>query len=249
MTLLFDLGNTRLKAAWLREGAPADTARFALADNDLSHSFANWLRASRDPPARPLRAWLAAVAPDAVIARIGAVLAAHDIEVSRVATQSQGLGVCIAYADPTRLGVDRWLNLVAAHRRVAGPVLVASVGTALTVDALLADGTHLGGLIAAPPEAMREALIARAPRLDVPRGQIARFAASTEDALESGATLAATALLERSLHELERQADTRATLLLTGGGATPLRPWLTAHEHLEDLVLYGLAAWAAHAGG
>jgi pantothenate kinase type III len=60
--------------------------------------------------------------------------------------------------------------------------------------------------------------------------------------------LAATALIERSLHELERHAGAPATLLLTGGGAPPLRPWLGAHEHVEDLVLHGLAAWAQRPG-
>ena len=242
MTLLLDLGNTRLKAAFLRDGVPHDVARFPLSDAALEHSFGNWLAG-----ARPAEAWLAAVAPDAAIARIAALLDAHRIAATRVATQGEALGVRIAYAEPGRLGVDRWLNLIAARRRVAGPVLVASVGTALTVDALLADGTHLGGLIAPPPEAARAAVVARAPRLDVARGRIARFARNTEDAIESGATLAATALIERSLHELEREAGTRAALLLTGGGAAPLRPWLTAHDAVDDLVLHGLAAWAMQA--
>jgi type III pantothenate kinase len=242
MTLLLDLGNTRLKATFLRDGAPHDVAGFPLADAGLEAAFGHWLGG-----ARPAHAWLAAVAPDAAVERIAALLEAHGIAATRVRTQSEALGVRIAYAEPARLGVDRWLNLIAARRRIAGPVLVASVGTALTVDALLADGTHLGGLIAAPPEAARAAVVARAPRLDVARGEVARFARSTEDAIESGATLAATALIERSLHELERIAGTPAALLLTGGGAAPLRPWLTAHEAVDDLVLYGLAAWAAQA--
>lgn len=243
MTLLLDLGNTRLKAALLRDGLPQDVARFPLADAALEQSFANWLA-----DARPTQAWLAAVAPDTAIARIAALLDTRRIAPARVTTQGDALGVRIAYSDPARLGVDRWLNLIAARRRVAGPVLVASVGTALTVDALLADGTHLGGLIAAPPDAARAAIIARAPRLEVAHGHVARFARNTEDAIESGATLAAAALIERSLHELEREAGTHATLLLTGGGAAPLRPWLTAHEAVDDLVLHGLAAWATQAG-
>ena len=238
MTLLLDLGNTRLKAAWLRDGEPGGVARFALEDANFAHSFENWLRESATPvrgePVEPHsttpRAWLAAVAPDHVLAPILTLLDKHAIPSTRVSTQSHALGIRIAYTDPARLGVDRWLNLVAARRLVAGPVLVASVGTALTVDALLADGTHLGGLIAASPDAARAALVARAPRLDVPRGTVARFAASTEDAIESGAILAATALIERSLHELERVAGTHATLLLTGGGAAPLQPWLTPHR-------------------
>lgn len=323
-TLLLDLGNTRLKAAILRDGQPHDIAHFPLEDRALEAAFAAWFMhcvhgevahcadahageihlpacdvgASRmhasnvctsdarvggvqvqDLPQDPLaplvaardvtapdasareisaiewpasdpatttrlpRACLAAVAPDAIIARIMAMLRAHRIQARRVTTQPHVLGLRIAYENPARLGVDRWLNLVAARRRVAGPVLVASVGTALTIDALLADGRHLGGLIAASPELSRAALVARAPRLEVPRGRIVRFAANTEDAIESGAVLAAGALIERSLHELERHAAGPATLLLTGGGAAPLRPWLPAHRAVDDLVLHGLAAW------
>ena len=271
MTLLLDLGNTRLKAAWLRDGELRDSARFAMSDERLEQDFIEWLQAPRGVRdssttwhrPRPARgepvvsdattlhaphAWLAAVAPDDAIARVTTLLATQGIEARRVTTQSHALGIRIAYPDPARFGVDRFLNLIAAHGRFDGPVLIASLGTALTVDALLADGTHLGGFIAAPPDASRAALVARAPRLDVARGDVAWFATNTEDAVESGTTLAAVALIERALHELERRAGAPATLLLTGGGAPAIGPFLTAHHAVEDLVLHGLAAWALAAG-
>ena len=94
---------------------------------------------------------------------------------------------------------------------------------------------------------MRAALIARAPRLDVPHGAIERFAASTPDAIASGCVLAAAVLVERSHAELARLTASAPALLLTGGGAEVLRGWIPAHEYVPSLVLEGLARWVAQA--
>src|SRR3546814_11073540 len=67
---------------------------------------------------------------------------------------------------PSRLGVDRFLALLGAHARGVGATMVVGVGTALTVDWLDADGRHRGGRIAPSPTLMRDALHARAARLD-----------------------------------------------------------------------------------
>ena len=58
---------------------------------------------------------------------------------------AQACGVTNGYDHPTRLGVDRWVALIGARHRIlergaARPALVVMVGTAVTVDALDADG-------------------------------------------------------------------------------------------------------------
>jgi type III pantothenate kinase len=60
--------------------------------------------------------------------------------------------------------------------------------------------------------------------------------------------LAAAALVERSLAELNAIAVEPPRLLLSGGGAAALQPWLPPHELAPALVLEGLRRWAAHAG-
>src|SRR3546814_20228982 len=70
------------------------------------------------------------------------------------------------FRSPSRLGVDRFLALLGAHARGVGATMVVGVGTALTVDWLDADGRHRGGRIAPSPTLMRDALHARAARLD-----------------------------------------------------------------------------------
>ncbi|MDH5633157.1 MAG: type III pantothenate kinase [Gammaproteobacteria bacterium] len=57
------------------------------------------------------------------------------------------LGVYNCYDEPGRLGVDRWLAVIAAYHLSTGAVLVVDAGTALTVDAVDKDGKMLGGAI------------------------------------------------------------------------------------------------------
>jgi type III pantothenate kinase len=239
MNLLLDLGNTRLKTALARDDVTLAPTAFAHAPPEFESLFEAWL-AQQVPPGTPC--WLASVAPEAVLARVTDVLERRAFVVRRVRVDAARADVRIAYADPQRLGVDRWLAMLAARARGGdAPVLVVNVGSALTVDALLHDGTHLGGLISPPPEALRAALVARAPRLDFAAGTVQRFARSSEDAVASGCLLPSAALIERSLVELARQSGHAPRLLLGGGGATPLRPWLPPHEFEPELALAGLA--------
>ncbi|MCF5933645.1 type III pantothenate kinase, partial [Xanthomonas perforans] len=162
-----------------------------------------------------------------------------------VRTTAECAGVRIAYADPSRFGVDRFLALLGA--RGDAPVLVAGVGTALTIDVLGADGLHHGGRIAASPTTMREALHARAVQLPASGGDYVELAIDTDDALTSGCDGAAVALIERSLQHAQRSLGVPVRLLVHGGGAPPLLPLLPDASFRAALVLDGLATWATAA--
>ncbi|TQU32306.1 type III pantothenate kinase, partial [Xanthomonas perforans] len=166
-------------------------------------------------------------------------------QVRIVRTTAECAGVRIAYADPSRFGVDRFLALLGA--RGDAPVLVAGVGTALTIDVLGADGLHHGGRIAASPTTMREALHARAVQLPASGGDYVELAIDTDDALTSGCDGAAVALIERSLQHAQRSLGVPVRLLVHGGGAPPLLPLLPDASFRAALVLDGLATWATAA--
>lgn len=243
MRLLVDLGNTRLKCA-LADGVVLQGAQaFVHADAgaDFIVQLSDWLLQIEAPQG----VWLASVAGEVLTRRVQSVFELAGHRVHRVTTLAQTPSLRVAYAEPQRLGVDRWLAMLAARARATTPVLLASVGSALTVDAVDAHGQHLGGLIAPTPEAMREALFARAPHLRGMPGTVQRFASNTEDAVASGALLAGVALIERAFTELARETDAPPRLLLSGGGIGPLRPWLPTHEHVPNLVLEGLALQVA----
>ena len=236
---LFDLGNTRLKCARLGEDGRIGEV------HALAHDAGDWATAlDALLPARVDVAWVASVAAPALTSALADALAARAGAVSFARTQAAACGVRIAYAQPHKLGVDRFLALIGARARIPGPALLCGVGTALTIDLLDADGLHRGGRLAPSPTVMREALHARAAQLPVDGGTYADFASDTEDALASGCEGAAAALVRDSLDAARRLLGAAPTVHLHGGGAPALLPRLPQAQHAPDLVLAGLAAWA-----
>lgn len=235
---LFDLGNTRLKfAPRLADGRVGEVSA-------VTHDAAgDWLASL---PA----GGIAAVASVAAVERRDALVGALRMRFGdvRVAATRAGLGrLRIAYAAPERLGVDRFLALLAASEDAdPAATLVVGVGTALTVDLLDAHGLHRGGRIAPSPALMREALHGRAPVLPAAGGEYVDFAADTADALASGCDGAALGLVGLSLAQASRVLGAPPRVWLHGGGAAALRAQLPAHAWVPDLVLRGVSAWQAH---
>lgn len=273
--LLLDLGNTRLKLAAVTASNGADPAGPTPADaRALVHGrpgFDTDLAAALDAMPHASGALFASVGPPELAARIDAALAARGIAVERCSVVAQRADLRVCYPQPQQFGVDRWLGLIGARRHAgAGPaLLVASCGTALTVDLLDADGTHLGGVIAPGPALMASALRSRATHLpdagfandaafanapisayDPASASTPGFACDTVAAIAAGCQGAAAGLLQRCIATARaRVQDLR--VLLTGGGAPPLQALLAASDHAPCapsyhpwLVLDGLAQLA-----
>ena len=236
---LFDLGNSRLKCGPLQVddaigavvGIDHDGAAFAHGWEDLL-------------PERVHAAFVCSVAAPGLTLALLDALTRRCGRISIARTQPALAGVRIAYAQPYRLGVDRFLALLAAHARAPQAWLVVGVGTALTIDLLAADGRHHGGRIAPSPTLMREALHARAPQLPVTGGMYGEFATDTTDALASGCEGAALGVIDRSVAAATALLAEPPRLLLHGGGARMLLPQLPHAGHAPALVLEGLARWA-----
>lgn len=266
--LLLDLGNTRLKLAAVTASNGADPAGPTPAGaRALVHGrpgFDADLAAALDAMPDASGALFASVGPPELAARIDAALAARGIAVERCSVVAQRADLRVCYPQPQQFGVDRWLGLIGARRHAgAGPaLLVASCGTALTVDLLDADGTHLGGVIAPGPALMASALRSRATHL--PDAGFANddaafanaptsantpgFACDTAAAIAAGCQGAGAGLLQRCIATARaRVQDLR--VLLTGGGAPPLQALLADHAPCAPsyhpwLVLDGLAQLA-----
>lgn len=88
-------------------------------------------------------------------------------------TPDLNLPIEIDYGTPGSLGADRVAAAVGAWATVPGePLLVVDAGTAVTYDAVTADGHFIGGNIAPGMNMRLEALhrfTARLPRVEVPR--------------------------------------------------------------------------------
>lgn len=242
---LIDLGNSRLKFASLdAQGNRSEVIA-------ISHAQAGPVDALLEaigPNRVGGEAWLASVASVERTKVVIEALQEAGLQVFRIHSQARCGGLRIAYREPARLGVDRFLSLLAASKRGDGPWLVVSAGTALTVDLLGSDGEHFGGLIAPMPAHMRAALAQRFAQLDLPEGQVRDFADDSADAIASGVRAAALGLVEHALCKAHERLGAMPTLLVTGGGAE----FLADIDHprtipLPSLVIDGMASFVQDA--
>jgi type III pantothenate kinase len=73
--------------------------------------------------------------------------------------------VRIRYENPKDVGADRIANALAAYTKYGGPVVVIDFGTAVTYDAINAEGEYLGGAIAPGVEISLDALVSQTAML------------------------------------------------------------------------------------
>lgn len=169
-----------------------------------------------------------------------------QVEPGLARTAAAEHGVRNAYAEASRLGVDRWLALLAACR-LAGEraVCVVDVGTTMTVDMVLERGVHAGGYIVPGPCLMQDAVYGNTGqvlRRDPVVDDSPEPGKSTEQAVAHGAMAALLGAVREGLGWLSGQVEEVPLLLLTGGGGRALLPWLpAAAQYHSDLVLEGLA--------
>lgn len=243
-TFLFDLGNTRLKYAELRDdGSLGDVVAVA---HDGDALPADWDAAL---PARFEAAALTMVGATALRTRLLDALTSRCGRISIARTVATFGGLRIAYPQPDTLGADRFLAMLGARARNRRandmrPWLVVGIGTAITLDLIDADGLHRGGRIAPSPALMRESLHARAAQLPEHGGECVAFADNTPDALRSGCDGAALALIDRALRDAESWLGAAPALILHGGGVDALSGLSGDATRAPALVLEGLAAWA-----
>ncbi len=244
MTLLVDVGNSALKWALLEEEALVVRGRVNVTELSSNAAFEQqW--AALSPPSRVL---IASVAATPVADRISAWCRDHwQSETVTVQAQAEGFGVSNGYREPGRLGVDRWLALVAARARGSEAACVVDCGSAVTVDVLDKEGVHLGGLIVPGLEMMKLSLGGCAQISldgDADTG-ISLLARDTHNAVRGGTLYATVAFIDRVVADVGSELPPPMRHLITGGDATTMLG-LVRHpfEYVPDLVLEGLAVVA-----
>ncbi|SDB86269.1 type III pantothenate kinase [Paraburkholderia lycopersici] len=254
--LLIDAGNSRIKWALV---APDGSRLHAGAMDHLRDEggqpapagLAEWATLPR-----PRGAWISNVAGRAVGERLDALVEAHWSGLSRIVVRAcaQQCGVTNSYATPDALGSDRWAGMIGAHAAYPDePLLIATFGTATTLEALCADGTFVGGMIAPGFALMTRSLGEHTAQLpvveggmaDAPRPGIA-FATDTRRSISAGCALAQAALVERAWFDLQDAWKVPVRLVVSGGAAAEVTAALKVpHTRHDALVLSGLALIAA----
>ena len=234
MLLLVDAGNTRIKWAVADDGAAPGVWR---AQGAVAHAQMTAL-ASTWRPHGVTRAIVANVAGPALGDALGSMLA--PVPVTWFAAVAELDGMRNGYRNPAQLGCDRFAAALGARALAPHQALVvATCGTATTIDAITADGRYLGGMIL-PGLGLMAASLARntaqLPEVAPGRALPAGFADNTDDAILSGCLTAQAGAIERAvaLHRAE-------ACIVSGGAAQYICPVLTvAHRMVDNIVLIGL---------
>ena len=249
--LAIDIGNTRLKWA-LYEAARAGEVPLAQGAEFLEN-----IDKLSDGPwqtlAQPARMLGCCVAADVVKRRVEEQMEElWDVPSHWVVSSAAEAGLVNGYDHPTRLGADRWVAMIGARHRLlaqgpARPMVVVMVGTAVTVEAVDAQGKFLGGLILPGHGIMLRALESGTAGLHVPTGEVCEFPTNTSDALTSGGTYAIAGAIERMVQHLRRAGGAEPACFVTGGAGWKMAPHLTGSvELVESLIFDGLLDIAQH---
>ena len=265
MLLLIDVGNTRIKWAYhaqevsaastlrdsgsLREAVLGEIDRVDFAQLALLLPFAQIERvlisnvAGADLQAQ-LEALLLTRYPEAAIRQFHAL------------PSCAGLQNCYQY--PEKLGSDRFASSIAArHLFPEKALIVATCGTATTIDCVSAQAQFLGGMILPGLQTMASSLARNTAQLpEILQGFVqtsvpTAFALETQQAIRSGCILAQTGAIHAALKQMAELSGEVPILLISGGAAAYLKSSLDTSlcdrlEHIDNLVLMGLLVVAQY---
>lgn len=246
MLLLVDAGNTRIKWALVDARAGRDALGRWSACGSVVHAEAGTL-AQIWQGLGMSRALLSNVAGAALRQSMEAALAGAGLlpaHIAWFASVPQLGGVRNGYRNPAQLGCDRFASVIGAHALFPHQALiVATCGTATTVDALTADGVFLGGMILPGLGLMASALAKNTAQLPqvaerLPASQA--FADNTDDAIVAGCIAAQAGAIERAV-AAHAQQHAAVQCVLAGGAAAYIAPQLRVpYKTVDNLVLIGL---------
>ena len=187
--------------------------------------------------------------------RISSVAGKH-VNLTKEATEKYGVkpefarttrylgGLTNGYREPSTLGVDRWLAIIAAYNIAQAGCIVVDAGTALTVDHVKSDGVHQGGYIVPGLNAQRQILKEQtvAVQVQAQHSPTLGLGRDTPSAVIGGSAQMVADWLGNECARFQASQGVAPIIFLTGGDAMQLAPALnTTFKHEPHLVLDGLA--------
>lgn len=156
----------------------------------------------------------------------------------------------VATRNPAATGIDRILNVAAAHEQMGKACVVVDAGTALTVDCCNDAGEFLGGAILPGVNLMLQALAEKTAAIGTVEIALPPKAVgdSTAAAVSSGIFFSIRGLVREIAENFAEQLGQWPEIIATGGDAQRLFDgWELIHAVAPDLGLYGIAlAYANH---
>lgn len=215
--LLVDVGNTRIK--YLENGSVRYVERFG----ELPLDHVSEVRIATVSRHEEINAWSKKLT---VPVRLAKVKKAHR-------------GMTVAYEDVARLGVDRWLAMLARWVETQSGFTVVDLGTAITIDSVDGQGCHAGGYIVPGFRLMKESLGLNTAQVGF-GGESAstHYGVNTADCVDHGINR----MISAFVAGVARCEAVENDLVLTGGDAQKVNmmPLGKNCEIDETLVIRGL---------
>ena len=148
--------------------------------------------------------------------------------------------------EPQNVGADRALNVMAAHEKFPGDLIVIDFGTATTFDVVDYTGAYKGGIIAPGINLSLDALVntaAKLPRIaiEVPEDKSV-IGRTTDSQMLTGIYWGYVAMMEGLVARLKREIGRPVKVIATGGLATLFDKNTDLFDAIEpDLTIQGLS--------
>ena len=249
MLLAIDAGNTNLVFALLHDGEIKARWRIATDPRRTADQYAVWLHQLLELEGYT-KADVGAVIIGTVVPR-----ALHNLEVLaskyfHVEPLIAGQGaaawpIALDVDEPQNVGADRALNVIAAHAKYPGDLVLIDFGTATTFDVVDFSGAYKGGIIAPGINLSLDALVSAAamlPRIAIEAPEETSVIGRTTDRqMQIGIYWGYVAMIEGLVERMKTEIGRPVTVVATGGLADLFDKHTSAFDAIEpDLTIQGL---------
>ncbi|TYK66991.1 type III pantothenate kinase [Colwellia echini] len=229
MIFLIDIGNSRIKYVHRLEGSESIklSAITQLSNIDFSvDDFANHF-------SQATKIIVANVGSSTLTDALKTWCKTQNVSFTQVFSEKQKNNVVSAYQDPSKLGIDRWLALLAAAQHYPNKnVLIIDAGTATTVDFLAKSGQHQGGWILAGIDTLRASLLNNSTLVtaDEQANSAISFGKNTNDNVHNACWSATLGMIQQGIGQAQ-EYGTLDVIILTGGNGLALTELLLTETH------------------
>jgi type III pantothenate kinase len=250
MLLAIDAGNTNLVFALVDGGQIKARWRIATDPRRTADQYAVWLHQLLE-----LEGFSKSDVDSAIIGTV-VPRALHNLQVLAskyfhveplIAGQGKAAWpMSLDVDEPQNVGADRALNVIAAHAKHPGDLIIIDFGTATTFDVVDGSGAYKGGIIAPGINLSIDALVSAAamlPRIAIEapedKSVIGR---TTESQMIIGIYWGYVAMIEGLTERLKHEIGRKVTVVATGGLASLFDKHTQVFDAIEpDLTIQGLS--------
>jgi type III pantothenate kinase len=235
MRLLVDVGNSRTKFLFEKQNKLTEIKYIG---NDAVN--AQWLT---DTFINVESITLASVNHNSLTEIFSSFSEKQNISFIQVKSEGERFGVTSIYQQPTTLGVDRWLTLLATAALYKNKnVLIIDAGTATTADLLDNNANHVGGWILPGINTLFSSLLVNTTHVSATQSPVSAiaFGQNTSECVNQACWAATIGFIEQAIIQAKKLM-TLDNILVTGGNAEGISKLLVEdHKVINKLVFLGM---------